>query len=109
MPGRGIPNRSAAEGGYAAKARHGSRGANYDSAARQTDNEGAVPRNGSLHKVRSSTVRAGARIYAVAMDVEEELEFSPTCAMCLMQQLEPVEVGRHVVWECPSCGLVRIA
>ena len=41
--------------------------------------------------------------------VEEELEFSPTCAMCLMQQLEPVEVGRHVVWECPSCGLVRIA
>jgi len=68
---------------------------------------GAAPRSGSLHRVRSSTLRARARIYAVAVDVDEELGFSPTCAACLVQ-LVPVGFGRHVAWECPGCRLVRI-
>ncbi|NYF18475.1 putative RNA-binding Zn-ribbon protein involved in translation (DUF1610 family) [Microbacterium sp. AK009] len=41
------------------------------------------------------------------MDVDEELDLSPTCAACLVQ-LVPVEFGRHVAWECPGCRLVRI-
>jgi hypothetical protein len=95
------------EGGYAAKARHGSRGANYDSAARQTDKVGGAPRSGSSTECVRAPFRARTQIYAVAVEVDEELEFSPTCAACLVQ-LVPVEFGRHVAWECPGCRLVRI-